>query len=93
MKSKRLVTMHVLVMGSALLCLCTRASETKEQAAPSGPAAIPTTLQLEELKLEKIKEILRFINWCLAPERGILDKEKMASEIKRSLRWKRLKIL
>ena len=84
MESKKLVSMQVgVIICSTLLCLCTRASETKEQAAPSGPAAIPTTLPLEEIKLEKIKEILRFINWCLAPERGILDKEKIASEIKR----------
>ena len=53
------------------------------QVTPSGPAAIPTTLPLKEIKLEKIKEISHFINWCLAPDRAILDKEKIASEIKR----------
>ena len=31
MKIKTLVAMHVLVMGSALLCLCTLASETTER--------------------------------------------------------------
>ena len=59
------------------------------QVMPSGPAAIPRP-PLEEIKLEKIKEISQFINWCLAPEREILDKEKIANEIKRIARMEQL---